>query len=180
MIIVGLGNIGEEYENTFHNLGFMFVDAFAKRKNVKIDKAECDALTGVFSVNGKRVVLAKPTTYMNLSGRAVKSLIGKYNDDVLIVFDDFDLPKFTARVKPSGSGGSHNGMKNVVETLGTKDVKRMRLGFSKRDYDVRGYVLGKIPENERADFAVTFEKCADAVDAYLLDGDFNKLMKTLN
>jgi PTH1 family peptidyl-tRNA hydrolase len=181
MILVGLGNIGAEYENTFHNLGFAAVDCFAKRHGVRVDKAECGALTKLLSVGGKRVVLAKPTTYMNLSGSAVKSLRTKYGDeDIVVVFDDFDIPRYGLRARETGSAGTHNGMKNVIAVTGTPDIKRVRIGIGRGESDWAGYVLGKIPAADKEEFSKTIERCVDSLERYAVDGDFVRLMRDLN
>lgn len=182
-IIVGLGNPTEEYANTFHNMGFMTVERLADKLNKKIKKAECAALTGVFSRNGEKVVLAKPLTYMNLSGEAVKSLMAKYKaapEDVIVIFDDFDLPRYKTRARESGSGGSHNGMKSVISETGSTNIKRIRIGIGDTDIEKRDYVLSRVAKEDTAAFSAVFDKVADAIIKYLDDGNFEELMRTIN
>lgn len=131
-IIVGLGNPGKEYEKTRHNVGWMFLDYFADKYNTEITKKNLDCKISEIKINGEKVILAKPLTYMNLSGNAVSKLKSWYkveDSDILIVFDDIDINFGTIRYKESGSGGSHNGMKNIVQMLSTKNIPRIRIGI---------------------------------------------------
>ena len=187
MLIVGLGNPGKEYETTFHNMGFLAIDALAERLNKKIKKAECSALTSTFSVGGETVVLAKPLTYMNLSGQAVKSLLKKYGmtpDELIVLYDDLDIDRFSVRARKFGSGGTHNGMKNIIFELKTEQFKRIRLGIGKTDVPVKDYVLSRIPSADISRFNETFQSVAAALETYLrsqkTEPDFNALMVTLN
>ena len=123
MLIVGLGNPGKEYEDTFHNCGFRVLDALAEKVGKKPSKIECSALTCVTQIGGQKVVLAKPLTYMNNSGEAVKGLLTKYGmkpQDMIVIYDDIDIPRYTVRVRLSGSAGTHNGMRSVVDKAGTE------------------------------------------------------------
>ena len=183
MIIVGLGNPGEEYEKTYHNMGYGVVEALAKKMGRKIDRIECSCLTAVKESGGVKTVLAKPITYMNLSGEGVKSLMKKYEaepEDVLIVYDDIDLPPFTVRVRGSGSAGTHNGMRNVVKMLGTENVKRMRIGIGKPEHDLVGYVLSRPSKEDEKKFDELFGKCADLLYEYIVSEDFDKLTRDGN
>ncbi len=183
MLIVGLGNVGKEYENTFHNMGFLAIDALAEKLNRKIDRIECSALTAVTSVNGEKVILAKPTTYMNLSGEAVKSLMAKYAqkaEDLIVFYDDIDIPRFSIRIRNRGSAGTHNGMKSVIKSVGREDFIRIRLGIGREDGDLKNYVLDKIRKEDLAVFNDRAEKLAALVKEYLTDGDFDKLMREGN
>lgn len=133
-LIVGLGNIGLEYQHTYHNMGFWAIDQFAEQYNIKIDKKECDAYVGVGSIEGIRVILAKPTTYMNLSGLSTRQLIKKYQLDTtnaLIIYDDIDLDIGITRYRKDGSAGTHNGMKSVIKELDTQNIPRLRIGVGK-------------------------------------------------
>ena len=121
-LIVGLGNPGREYENTRHNIGWHVLDAFAKKFRIQITKHEKNAMTGEGRVTGQSVVVAKPLTYMNLSGQAVKPLTNAYLDsteDLIVVYDEVDLPVGRLRIRPNGSAGTHNGMRSVVSELAT-------------------------------------------------------------
>ena len=183
MILIGLGNPGKEYEGTFHNMGYGVVDAVAAKLGKKINKIECESLTTVCEYKGEKLVLAKPLTYMNLSGNAVKSLIGKYGEkagEIFVAYDDIDLPRFSVRVRGAGSAGTHNGMRNIVEKLGTEEFKRVRIGIGRPEHDLKDYVLSKpTPEDEKT-FGEVFDRTADLLLRYVEDGDFDKLMREGN
>lgn len=183
MLIVGLGNVGKSYENTFHNMGFLAADAIAEKLNRKIDRIECSALTAVTSVNGEKVILAKPTTYMNLSGQAVKSLMTKYAQaasDIIVIYDDIDIPRFSVRIRNRGSAGTHNGMKSVLESVGSENFIRIRMGIGREDGELKSYVLDKVRREDMEIFKERAEKIAELVKNYLTDGDLDKLMREGN
>ena len=164
-IIVGLGNFGDEYAYTFHNMGFLAVDCLADRQNIKVKNKECSALTGVGSYGGEKVLLAKPLTYMKLSGKAVKQLAARYGapyTDFIIIYDDIDIPRATLRVRGSGSGGTHNGMRNVVAECGTENIPRIRIGIGKpQNGSLADYVLSQVPQSERPELAKAIESACD-------------------
>ena len=183
MLIVGLGNPGKEYADTFHNMGYLVLDVLAEKLGKKINKIECSALTCVFSVKGEKVILAKPTTYMNLSGQAVKSLMTKYDqslDDLIVVYDDIDIPRFSVRARESGSAGTHNGMRNVVDLVGSENFKRIRMGIGRDEGELKDYVLNKIKSEDMKVFREVAEKIADLIVSYLTERDYNKLMREGN
>lgn len=183
LIIVGLGNPTAEYAETYHNMGFKAVDAIAEGFNKSIKKAECNALTVTFSRKNEKIVLAKPLTYMNLSGEAVKSLMAKYKaapEELIVIYDDVDLERYTLRARAFGSAGTHNGMRNIVEVLGTDRFKRIRVGIGRSGYELKDYVLSRVPEAEREVFAKNFRLLADIIKNYVADGDFDKLMREVN
>lgn len=183
MLIVGLGNPTTEYENTFHNMGYMTIDTLAKRLGKKIIKSECQSLTLVKSINGEKIILAKPLTYMNLSGLAVKELMAKYKqseNDLIVIYDDVDIAKFSVRTRGSGSAGTHNGMKSIVEQIGTTNFKRIRIGIGENSYDLASYVLSKIPKEDKEIFEKTFDKVAELLEEYIKIKDFDKLLRQSN
>ncbi len=184
IILVGLGNPGKEYENTFHNMGFKAIDALADKMGKSIKKAECQALTCTFSRNSEKVVFAKPLTYMNLSGQSVKSLLQKYKatpDDLVVIYDDIDIDRFSIRARASGSAGTHNGMKSIVECLGSDKFKRIRVGIGRDGaYNLADYVLSNIKAEDRDSFQKLFEDLATALENYLKHNDFDKLMREIN
>ena len=183
MILIGLGNPGKEYENTFHNMGYGVVDAVAEKVNKKINKIECDSLTAVCEYKGEKLVLAKPLTYMNLSGNAVKSLVSKYGEkagEIVVVYDDIDLPRFALRVRGSGSAGTHNGMRNIVEKLGSEEFKRIRVGIGRPEHDLRDYVLSRPTAEDEKAFREVFDRAAALLLRYAEDGDFDRLMREGN
>ena len=153
-IIVGLGNPGKKYDSTRHNIGWMFVDYLAKGYGTEITKSLCDSLVGETMINGEKIIFVKPTTFMNLSGNAVVKIKNWYkveDSDILIVFDDIDIPFGTVRYRIKGSGGSHNGMKNIVQMLSTENVARLRIGLGglKRErQNMIDFVLQKFNKEE--------------------------------
>jgi PTH1 family peptidyl-tRNA hydrolase len=152
-IIIGLGNPGENYARTYHNAGFLAVEALADRLNAQFSKKECGALTAHTEHGGDKVILAKPQTFMNLSGTAAAALAHYYKcpaGDIIVVFDDIDIEKGTVRYRESGSGGTHNGVKDIVLKLGP-GFKRIKIGIGRPPpgRDLASFVLSVIPESER-------------------------------
>src|SRR5579864_8118414 len=131
-LVVGLGNPGEEYANTPHNLGFLVVDRLAELHRIRVSRKDSRALVGMGEIGGNEVMLAKPQTYMNLSGGSVQPLMEKHGlapQDLILVYDELDLPWTAVRIKPRGSSANHNGVESVIGSLGTKDFARVRLGI---------------------------------------------------
>lgn len=143
-IIIGLGNPGKQYENTVHNIGFMAIDALAKLFDIKLSKKGYKAIYGEGKVSGEKIMLVKPQTYMNLSGECVLNLKQKFKDaQILVICDDIDLEKGTLRYRQRGSGGTHNGMRNIVQNIG-EDFERIRLGVGKGQGELIDFVLSKL------------------------------------
>ncbi len=166
-LIVGLGNPDPEYQWTPHNLGFLAVDELANRGAIRVERPEGKALVGRGKVAGKGVILAKPQTYMNLSGISVRELLSKYElelSDLLVLWDEVQLPWGTIRIHPDGSAGSHNGAKSVISALGTQGFARLRLGCGPehRVTSRKEYVLKPM---KKADLEVASEMIAEAGDA---------------
>lgn len=165
-LMVGLGNPGEDYRHTRHNVGFRTVDRLAERLGVGVRKRECFALTGDTHLDGRKLILAKPQTYMNLSGRAVSALTAYYKlppEELLVVCDDLDLPFGWLRLRRSGGSGGHRGLASVIEHLRTNAFPRLRIGIGRGEEAV-SYVLGRFGREE----APLLEKVLDAaVDAVL-------------
>lgn len=166
-IIVGLGNPEEKYLKTFHNMGYIAVGEVAAKLGVKFKKKECEAFTAEANVGGDKIILARPVTYMNASGRAVKQLLAKYKTDesrLVILYDDYDIPKDSIRIRPSGSAGTHNGMRSVIAETGTQNFTRIRIGI--RDSEVNipiiNYVLSEV---KREDYDLFISACGRAADA---------------
>lgn len=166
-IIVGLGNPEEKYLKTFHNMGYIAVGEVAARLGVKFKKKECEAFTAEANVGGEKIILARPVTYMNASGRAVKQLLAKYKTDesrLIILYDDYDIQKGSIRIRPSGSAGTHNGMRSVIAETGTQNFTRIRIGI--RDSEVNipiiNYVLSEV---KREDYDLFIAACGKAADA---------------
>jgi len=174
-LIVGLGNPGPEYQWTPHNLGFLAVDEIANRASIRVERPEGKALVGLGKVAGEEVVLAKPQTYMNLSGISVRDLLERYElgpEDLLAIWDERDLPWGMIRIGESGSPGTHNGAKSVTSVVGTQEFSRLRLGCGP-DHpvsDLAAYVLRPM---KKADLEVASEMVAvagDAVEMILTEG----------
>lgn len=185
-LIVGLGNPGSEYENTRHNVGWMVLDAFARKFRIELSRHEKNAMTGSGRVAGGAVMLAKPQTFMNLSGDAVKLLTNAYlesTDDLMVVYDDIDLAAGRLRIRPNGSAGTHNGMRSIVASLATEQFPRLRFGVRGASFAngpaLRDYVLGTF----EADEAMALERGIErAVDALVLfcRGDLRRAMNEFN
>lgn len=186
MIIIGLGNKGLSYKNTYHNMGFDVVSKLAKELGIRFSHTECKAKTAVTNVNGKRVVLAKPETYMNLSGESVRELMGKYKetaDGIIVIYDDIDIAIGTIRARNAGSAGTHNGMRNIVECLnGNTAFKRIRIGtgFDHGNVPLYNVVLSKVKGENKTLVDASTDFVANELLSFLKDGDFDKLMRNVN
>lgn len=183
LIVVGLGNPTAEYEKTFHNMGYDVVNALCDRLGKKCKRLECSSTTVGVKIGEERVIIAKPLTYMNLSGQAVKSLLTKYKatpSDLLVIYDDIDIDRFTVRARASGSAGTHNGMRNIVDSIGTTEFKRIRIGVGREMGDLKDYVLSEMKKDDAPHFALIFEKVAETIENYAKKKDFDLLMRELN
>jgi PTH1 family peptidyl-tRNA hydrolase len=180
-LIVGLGNPGAEYEWTRHNLGFMLVDKLAHEAGRDVKRLECRALVGTAEIEGARVELVKPQTYMNLSGEAVSCLIKKRAaqsdlkfepQDLIVICDDLALPFGAIRLRPKGSSGGHNGLKSIIAAIKSEDFIRLRIGIQPEHpiNDTARFVLERLPTGARAEVEQVLERAADAVRALLRDG----------
>lgn len=158
-IIVGLGNPGKNYANTKHNIGFELIDYIAREKKVKVDKLKHKALLGEFIYSKEKVILVKPQTYMNLSGDAVLSILNFYKipiENLMVVYDDVDIPLGNIRIRKSGSSGTHNGMRDIIFKLKDDGFPRMRIGIGKpekmelKNYVLSGYTKDEVPIMETA------------------------------
>ena len=184
-LIVGLGNPGADYEHSRHNVGWMIVDAFAKKFRVGVSKHEKDAMTGEGRVAGGSVKVAKPQTFMNNSGDVVRLLVNAYlesADDLMIVYDDIDLPLARLRIKPNGSSGTHNGMRSVVDSLATESFPRLRFGVRGAEYPdgrLRDYVLDDFTVEEEPLVSRGIERAVDALVLFAR-GDLKRAMNEFN
>lgn len=171
ILIVGLGNYGIEYNGTNHNSGFAVVDRLADELGFEITKKRCKSLIFEGIVLGEKIVVAKPQTYMNLSGEAVLELANSYKPDkILIVYDDIDLPFGTLRYRANGSAGTHNGMRNIVKLLGTTEIPRLRIGIKPQEkiFNLADYVLGKVPKQYRDDFENSVELAYEKIKDFII------------
>jgi len=148
IVVVGLGNPEKKYDNTYHNVGFKCVDYFAANNGIEFTKNKYNALMGEGVVEGNKVVVLKPQTYMNLSGQSVSQIVNKLKlpfEKLIVVYDDADLPCGTIRFRRQGSAGTHNGMKNIIQLLGTQEFSRLRVGIGQDErIPIVDYVLSKI------------------------------------
>ena len=182
-VIAGLGNPGLKYARTRHNLGFMTVDELAGRLGVKADRKKFRSKIAETAIDGHKVILVKPQTYMNLSGDAVRAVVDFYrveHDHLIVVYDDFDIEKGSIRIRPQGSAGTHNGMRSVVKCLGFTDFPRVRIGIGDHDdTDAISHVIGKISKEEKEPLGRAVEDAASACETIITDG-IEKAMNLYN
>jgi PTH1 family peptidyl-tRNA hydrolase len=176
-LVVGLGNPGKEYEWTRHNLGFMLIDKLAGDAGIQVKRRECQSLVGVGKVEGTRVTLAKPQTYMNLSGEAVSCLLSKHeladqSENLVVISDDLALPFGRIRIRARGSAGGHNGLKSIIGAVGTHEFTRLRIGIEPEHpiSDAKRFVLDSFSSPVRPEVEKILERSADALRAILRDG----------
>jgi len=175
-LIVGLGNPGIEYQFTPHNLGFLTIDRLAERWRIEIKNRHCQALTARKLVGEHEVLLVKPETYMNLSGLAVRELAEEYEvrpeQDLIVIYDELDLPFGAIRIRPRGGTAGHNGMESIVGALGTEEFLRVRLGIApeRKVADGARYVLGQFRRSQYKAVDQMLDTAADAVEAILKEG----------
>ena len=184
-LIVGLGNPGQKYEKTRHNMGFLTVDLLAEQQNVKLNKVKFKTAYNTISFAGAKCLVMKPQTYMNLSGEAVREAAQFYKipaDHVLVIYDDISLPVGRIRVRPTGSAGGHNGIKNIIAHLGTQDFPRVKIGTGAPaggGADMVDWVIGVPSQAERKVLVESFEKAIEAAESIIENGcqkamnDFN-------
>jgi len=184
-IIVGLGNPGKEYENTRHNAGFNSLDVLAGKYNISIREAEHKALVGKGYIEGQKVILVKPQTYMNNSGEAVREITDYYKVDpeseLIVLYDDISLPVGTLRIRDKGSAGGHNGIKSLIQHLGTQVFLRIKVGVGDKipEMDLVNHVLGHFNKDDAEVMKESFTKAAQAT-VMMLGGDIEKAMNIYN
>ncbi|MGN8967152.1 aminoacyl-tRNA hydrolase [Intestinimonas sp. HCP28S3_D6] len=184
-LLVCLGNPGDQYENTRHNVGFMVADELAERHNIPVQRLKFRALTNTITVGDQKVLLMKPVTYMNLSGEAVHEAAAFYKippEHILVISDEVSLAPGKIRVRRSGSAGGHNGLKNIIAHLGTDQFLRIRLGVGQKphpDYDMADWVLGKFQGEDKKAVEEAVKKAADAAECLIREG-VDKAMNQYN
>ena len=183
-LIVGLGNPEEEYANTRHNMGFDTINKLAKQYNIEINKKKFKGLYGTGIIEGKKVILLKPQTYMNLSGESIREIVDFYKiqtEDVILIYDDIDIDVGIIKIRKKGGPGTHNGMKSVIKHLGTGDFARVRVGIGspQNKSDLINYVIGAISkeEQEKLDLSTTLAKEA-LIE--IIKNDVNTAMNKFN
>lgn len=174
-LIVGLGNPGREYRGTRHNIGFMLMDHLAERLGASFGRLESQALVAKTEYAGKRIILAKPQAYMNLSGKPVGALLHFYKiplSQLLVAYDDVDLPLGTLRMRPAGGSAGQKGMASIIERLGTQEFPRLRLGIDRPPGKMQAaaYVLQEFSSQQQPEVAAALERAADAVLLFISDG----------
>ena len=183
LIIVGLGNPGAKYENTYHNMGFIVLDKLAAKVGISLKKTTCDAVCGECFFHGEKIVLAKPTTYMNNSGISVKQLLGSYKatpSQLILVYDDVDLDKGALRIREKGSAGTHNGMRSVVSLCG-EDMPRIRVGIGKDpDIPLVDYVLSRVGGDSKVVLEESTNRAAEALYSYIQERNVEKIVAKYN
>jgi len=166
-LIVGLGNPGKQFDRTRHNIGFEVLDYLSEYYQIPLDKSKFKGIYGVGSIAGEKVILLKPLTYMNLSGESIRPIMDYYNvgiEDLVVIYDDLDLPVGKIRLRQKGSSGGHNGIKSTIQHVGTEKFNRIRVGIDrpKNGMSVPDYVLGKFSKEEMDILETIIKKCADA------------------
>ncbi len=183
-LVVGLGNPDKKYLNTFHNVGFMCADKLAEKLSVAFDKGECRALTAHARINGEKVIIAKPVTYMNLSGESLRELTHKYKIEkgrLIIAYDDIDIPLGSVRIRCDGSAGTHNGMRNIVSMLKTTDIPRIRVGIGKETpMQITDYVLSQVTEEDKKLLLPAIDQAAEALFDFVKGETFDAVMQKHN
>ena len=174
-LIVGLGNPGKQYENTRHNVGFDAVDLLVDEYRVPSSGKQHKAMYGKGVIAGQKVILAKPLTYMNLSGESVRALVDYYKinpeEELIVIYDDISLEPGQLRIRPKGSAGGHNGIKNIIAHLGTQVFKRVKVGVGEKPkgYDLADYVLSRFQKDERVLMEEAFERAGEAAVCMMND-----------
>ena len=175
-LIVGLGNPGEKYENTRHNVGFQVIDELAERQGKPVQRLKFKALTGLLTIGGEKALVMKPVTYMNLSGEAVRPAADFYKlppERILVISDDVALAAGRLRIRARGSAGGHNGLKSIIQHLGTDQFPRIRVGVGEKphpDYDLADWVLGRPQGEDKKAIDAAVKRAADAVECILTQG----------
>lgn len=172
-VIVGLGNPGRKYSDTRHNIGFRVLEEMARHYSIEKEESRFDAIIGHIRIDGEKVLLVKPLTYMNLSGKAVQPLMHWFKldlADLIVVYDDMDLTPGTLRLRPQGGSGGHKGMASIIERLGSKEFARIRIGIGRPDNGAVDWVLGKFNSAEQKVVEEAINQAGDALTCWVKQG----------
>ena len=181
-LIVGLGNPGKEYDGTRHNIGFEAIDYLARKYNIDINRSKFKGVFGEGFINGQKVILLKPTTYMNLSGESIREAINFYkinNDEIIVIYDDISLEIGKLRIREKGSAGGHNGIKSTIANIGGDVFPRIKIGVGQPKGDLVSHVLGRFNKEEAQDLNEVIEASAKAVEIIIKYGT-KEAMNELN
>lgn len=182
LLIVGLGNPGAQYENTRHNIGFKVIDNIAKEYNIEINRQKFKGVYGEGFINGEKVILLKPSTYMNLSGESIREVVDFYklsNEDVIVIYDDISIDVGRLRIREKGSAGGHNGIKSIIAHLGTDVFPRIKVGVGQPNVDLVNYVLGKFSDEEMEVLSESIDASTKAVSEMIKE-DVKTAMNKFN
>ena len=183
-IIAGLGNPGKKYENTRHNMGFLAVDLLAEKYGIRIDKIKFKALVGEGRIAGQKVLLVKPQTYMNLSGQSIVEVMNFYKveiENLIVIYDDIDIPTGTIRLRKKGSAGGHNGIKDIISATGSDEFCRLKIGIQHPQRQrVVDWVLTPFSKTDQPLIDDAIEKADDALEDWLNGMPFDQLMNKFN
>lgn len=184
-VVAGLGNPDNKYKNTLHNLGFMAVDILADKLGVSFDKKGHKGIYATATVGKEKVIILKPLTYMNLSGESIQSIMSFYKlppENLLVIYDDLDINVGAIRIRPKGSSGTHNGMRNIVKLLGSENFPRIRVGSKPVNFqgDIIDYVLSSIKKEDEALYQSALEKAANAALSFCKGVAIDRVMNEFN
>jgi peptidyl-tRNA hydrolase, PTH1 family len=183
-LIIGLGNPGKQYEETRHNVGFKVIDDLSSELQIPLDKSKYNGVYGVGHSAGEKIILVKPLTYMNLSGECVRPLMDFYDidvEDIIVIYDDLDIPVGKIRIRTKGSAGGHNGIKSMIQHLGTQEFKRIRIGVDRPNNGMKitDYVLGLFNPEEKAGIDQSIKQSTKACEKWLTT-EFLQVMNEFN
>jgi peptidyl-tRNA hydrolase, PTH1 family len=181
-LIAGLGNIGREYQNTRHNVGFAMLELLSKRYNIPVNREKYKGAYGEGFICGEKVVLLKPYTYMNLSGESIREAVDFYKLDtekIIVIYDDVSLELGRLRIRQSGSSGGHNGIKSIIAHVGTEIFPRIKIGIGQPEYDIVNHVLGKFSKEDKKILEDVLDVAADALEIIIKQG-INEAMNKYN
>lgn len=174
-LIVGLGNPEEEYARTRHNMGFDTINKISEKSNIKVNKSKFNSLYGIGTIEGEKVILLKPQTYMNLSGIAIRDFMNFYKilpENIIVIYDDLDIEPGIIKIRKKGGSGTHNGMKSVIHEIQTENFPRIRIGIGNPEYknDLLNFILTRIPDEEYKILQQAQENAAKAVEEIIKNG----------